>query len=214
MRTRNSRLIAILTSGCLWYGSTAGATTATTASTSTTSSMTSQYQNLIASIADGGGGGGGAKKKAPAETTATVTTPLAPSVDVDKLLPYDPNQKNYTPTNDPNVFMGRNGYRITKQAFDQEQNDPKSLNWRSFDDYANWIGGWAHPDKPLPKVSPYYRTYPEGKINGGDILQLYMRRDPKIDAILGRNVAAPGEVPQYGPEDSDLIRQMIANPPK
>lgn len=152
------------------------------------------------SIVDDGGG----KKKSP--PVVSMDGGFSPKVDVNALpLTSGPN---FQPTKDPNVVIGRNGVVITKAQY--EQNQKSDMPFTSFEHYADWIGGWAHPDKPIPTIHPYYRTYPAGKISGGDIMQLYMKHDPQINAILDRNGGKPGEVPQYGPEDADLIRTLIA----
>ena len=157
-------------------------------------------------VDDGGGGGGDPKaKKAPRPAPApTVDGGFSPKVDVDSIV----TGPNYTPTKDPNVVIGKNGFVITRAQYDQNQKS--DMPFTSFEHYADWIGGWAHPVKPVPHISPYYRTYPAGKISGGDILQLYRKNDPQINAILDRQVQNPGDVPLYGPEDSDTIRALIA----
>lgn len=148
--------------------------------------------------------GGGDDKKPKTVPRGTIKGgALAPDVDPAALV-----GPNFVPTKDPNVVIGRNGVVITKAQYDQNQKS--NLPFNSFADYAHWVGGWAHPEKPIPQIQPYYRTYPAGKISGGDIMQLYGRHDPKIDAVLERNMSKPGEVPQYGPEDSDTLRMLIA----
>lgn len=131
---------------------------------------------------------------------------LSPDIDTDKIIPQQ--GPNYVPTKDPNVLLGRNGVMITRAQFDQNQKSNMPFN--DFNSYADWVGGWAHPQLPIPQISPYYRTYGGDNIKGQDIMQLYMKNDPTINKILDRNMAKPGDVPQYGADDGDSIRQLIA----
>ncbi len=167
--------------------------------------MTPEFQSNMAQLADLAGGGDDKKKKVPAPAPV-VQGGLSPAVDVSKVVP--PTQPNYFPTKDPNVVIGRNGVTITKQQYDENQKS--DLQFDSFHHYADWVGGWAHQNRPIPKISKYYRTYAGDNIPGGDILQLYLKHDPTIDKILDRNVAKPGEVPQFAPQDADAIRMLIA----
>lgn len=177
---------------------------------------------------DGDGGGDKGKKKSkskPAPTSVTVNGAptdnklavnvngqgLGVKVDPASIVPADPQTKpNFVKTNDPDVYMGANGVPITRTQFNQNQKS--NMPFTSFETYADWVGGWAHPQRPIPDISPYYRAYGQGSnIPGSDILRLYLQRDPSIDAILSRNISKPGEVPEYGPQDSDNIRQLIAH---
>lgn len=140
--------------------------------------MTPEYNQTVANIIGSSVGGGdpdgdkkkkaaAAKAKAAAATTtpqATVTTTntgLGVSADVNKLTD---NQPNYFPTKDPNIFTGRYGATITRDQFLQNQKGTMPFN--SFEDYANWVGGWAGkpatpplvPAKPLPQKD-YYEGY-------------------------------------------------------
>lgn len=118
---------------------------------------------------------------------------------------------NYTPTKDPNVVIGKYGAPITYDEFVKANNN--GYAWKDFPAYADYVGGWARPNKPLGlPPPPYYRTYGGGaNINSGDIAILQSRYadEPKVQQILQRNIAKSGEVPMYGPEDSDVIRQLI-----
>lgn len=174
--------------------------------------MTPEFQNNMSELVSlAGDGGGDKKKKVAPPVTATVSTPdikggLSPSVDASKVLLT--NQPNYTPTKDPNVVIGRNGVTITKQQF--EENQKSNMPFISFAHYADWIGGWAHQNRPIPTISKYYRTYAGDNIPGSEILQLYLKHDPQIDKILDRSATKPGEVPQFAPQDADIIRQLVA----
>ncbi len=108
-------------------------------------------------------------------------------------------------------MMGKYGVPITQQEF--EQANKNGYAWKDLDAYADYVGGWAHPDTNQQPVSPYYRTYGGGpNINGGDvaILQARYANVPQVQQALNRNVAKPGEVPLFGPQDADLIRALIA----
>lgn len=118
-----------------------------------------------------------------------------------------PVSTNYTNTPDPNVKIGKHGLRITKDDF--ENANKNGYAWKNLDAYADWLGGWA---KKLPVVKaehPYYRTYPSGQISAGDMALLEARDDPKVNAILQRNIAGKNEIPQYGENDSDYLKAII-----
>lgn len=147
----------------------------------------SYYQNALIGGTDDGGG----DKDAPT-----------------KISPSNPSP-NFTYTKDPNVVIGKNGVKIT--TADMADADKNGMNWKgNFGEFAHWLGGFAHKPVDYGSVSPYYRTYPNGKINGADIAILKSKGDPKIDAVLSRNIAGPGEVPMYGPDDSDAIKGLVA----
>lgn len=57
---------------------------------------------------------------------------------------------NFTKTNDPNVVMGKYGVPITMADYQRFIKDPKGFKFNDFYAYADWIGGWAHPEKPIP----------------------------------------------------------------
>jgi hypothetical protein len=116
---------------------------------------------------------------------------------------------NYKMTADPNVVIGKYGVRISKD--DMEKFNKDGMKWSNFPEFANWLGGWAHNPVDYDAEPQYYRTYPNGNLAGSDIAVLRAKGDPKINAILGRNIAKPGEVPMFGPEDSDMLKQLIAN---
>lgn len=122
---------------------------------------------------------------------------------------YSPSNPspNFTYTKDPGVNIGRYGVRITKD--DMANANQRGMDWNNFNEFSHWYGA-SHKPVDFGSVSPYYRTYPNGKINGGDIAILKGKDDPKIDEILSRNIAKPGEVPMFGPEDSDLLKKLIA----
>src|ERR1700761_1440311 len=108
------------------------------------------------------------------------------------------NAPTYTKTNDPNVMIGRYGVKITKDDLDQANKN--GMAWQDLPAFADWLGGWAKKMPDFGNVSPYYRTYPQGKINGGDVALLMSKNDPQINTILQRNIAKPGEVPMFGAE--------------
>lgn len=154
-------------------------------------------------MVDDGGGDPKAKKPAP-PPVPTIDGGFSPKVDAASIV----TGPNFVPTKDPNVVIGKNGVMITRAQFDQNQKT--DMPFTSFEHYADWVGGWAHNQRPIPQIHPYYRTYPAGKISGGDIYQLYRKNDPQINAILERQVQKPGEPPLFGTEDSDTLRQLIA----
>lgn len=114
---------------------------------------------------------------------------------------------NFTYTKDPNVNIGKYGIRITKD--DMENANKRGMGWNNFDEFSHWFGA-SHKPVDFEGISPVYRTYPNGQIKGADIAILKAKGDPKIDEILSRNIAKPGEVPLFGPEDSDLLNKLIA----
>lgn len=117
--------------------------------------------------------------------------------------------QNYTTTDDPNVVVGKYGVPITKAEF--EHANANGYAWKDFPSYADYIGGWAKPiTNPVP-IHPYYRHYGNGQnISGADvaIIQAKYNNDPKVQAVLNRNIAKPGEVPMFSPQDGDIIKQL------
>lgn len=121
----------------------------------------------------------------------------------------DPPSKNYKATDDPNVVIGKYGVKITKAEF--EHANQNGYAWKDFPAYADYVGGWARPITNPVSVSPYYRHYGNGQnISGADIaiLQAKYSNDPQVQAILQRNIAKPGEVPMFSPQDGDAIKQL------
>lgn len=115
---------------------------------------------------------------------------------------------NFTRTSDPNVMVGKNGVKITKDEF--EKANKNGMAWVDFPAYADYVGGWAKPINPNEyNVSPYYRTYGGQNIPGSDIALLMSQNDPKINKMLSRNLSGKNEVPLFGVEDSDNIRALI-----
>jgi hypothetical protein len=115
--------------------------------------------------------------------------------------------KNYKATSDPNVYLGRNGVKITRDEFNNANKN--GYTWSSFEDYADYVGGWAHNPKDLPQIQPYYRTYPNGTITGGQMAKLILSNDRSINSILKRNIAPAGEIPMFGAEDSDVLKGVL-----
>jgi hypothetical protein len=115
---------------------------------------------------------------------------------------------NYKRTADPNVFIGRHGIRITKK--DMDDANKNGMAWTTMENFADWLGSWGKKVPDFKNLSPVYRTYPEGKIDGGDIAILMAKDDPSINKILARNIAKQGEAPMFGAEDSDSLRALIA----
>lgn len=140
------------------------------------------YRSTLLGAAGDGGGGGDANKG---------YSPSNPS-------------PNFNFTKDPNVNIGKYGQPITKQ--DMDKANKLGMAWGNFNEFSHWFGGSRDP---FAGVSPVYRTYPNGQIKGGDIAMLKAKEDPKIDEIINRNIAKPGEVPMFGPEDSDLLKKLI-----
>lgn len=118
---------------------------------------------------------------------------------------------NYTKTKDPNVVIGKYGVPITMDDF--KHANANGYAWKDLDAYADYVGGWSRPIAPSQTTSPpYYRTYggtpniPTGDV---ELLKAKYADDPKIQTILNRNIAKPGEVPMFGVSDADLIHQLI-----
>jgi hypothetical protein len=84
------------------------------------------------------------------------------------------------------------------------------LPFKSLQDYANYLDGWAKPVAPIQPVQSYVRGATGPNINGTDIEALKAQNDPSVNAILNRNIAPQGQVPQYGADDTDAIKAMIA----
>lgn len=124
-----------------------------------------------------------------------ITEPGAPST-----------SPNYKKTDDPNVVIGKHGVKITKA--DMDKANKSGMAWMSFDSYADWYGGWAKK-VPDQNTHPYYRTYPSGKIDAGDMELLMAKDDPAINDILKRNLVGAGEVPLFGENDSDMLRVKL-----
>lgn len=81
---------------------------------------------------------------------ATIQT--AQTKDIDTTQTPASNVPNFTKTNDPNVYMGKFGVPITRQQYQQAIQDPTNgAKFQTFEKYADWVGGWARPKKPLPQ---------------------------------------------------------------
>jgi hypothetical protein len=125
---------------------------------------------------------------------------------------------NYKATNDPDVFIGKYGAKITKSAFDKAQNDPKNkMKFTDFDAYADWVGSWARPvhdisDKDLEKPK-YYRTYSAGyNIPETDITYLLSKGDETkkvVNDILKRVIKKDNQIPMFGNQDADQLMSLI-----
>lgn len=63
------------------------------------------------------------------------------SVSVDEGNPNTPG--NYTKTNDPDTYMGKFGAPIKRSEYQSSLKN--GMNFKTFEDYADWVGGWAHP---------------------------------------------------------------------
>lgn len=122
-----------------------------------------------------------------------------------------PVSPNFTPTKDPNVVIGKYGAPITYDEFVKANKN--GYAWKDFSAYADYVGGWARPNKPLaPPPPPYYRAYGGGEnINSGDvaILQTRYADEPMVQQILQRNIAKTGEIPMFGADDADAIKALI-----
>lgn len=130
---------------------------------------------------------------------------------IDDIAAVGPPSSNYTKTKDPNLVMGKYGAPITYGEFINANKN--GYAWKNFHAYADYVGGWA---KPIPKetiAAPYYRT-PGGAPNiptyDIEVLKNRYNDQPQVLQALNRNIAKPGEVPQLGPDDADLIRALIA----
>lgn len=122
-----------------------------------------------------------------------------------------PKSVNYSDTKDPNVKIGKYGVKITKDDLDYANSH--GYAWQNLDAYADYLGGWAHKLPVYKQSHPYYRTYPTGQISAADMALLEARDDPKVNAILQRNIAGQGEIPQYGEGDSDYLKALIKGHP-
>lgn len=138
----------------------------------------------------------------PVSNDASSPTPATPPGGT-----KDAHSPNYTDTNDPDVKVGKFGVKITKG--DMDYANKHGMAWADLPTFADWLGGWAKQMPDFSTVKPYYRTYPKGTIDGQDVALLMSQNDPKINAMLNRNIAPDGEVPQFGPEDSDNLRTLI-----
>lgn len=122
-----------------------------------------------------------------------------------------PKAANYTDTSDPNVKIGKYGVKITKSDLDYANSH--GYAWQNLDSYADYLGGWAHKLPQFKKEYPYYRTYPSGQISAADMALLEAHDDPKLNDVLKRNIAGSGEIPQYGAEDSDVLKAYLKQLP-
>lgn len=81
---------------------------------------------------------------------ATIQTSQTKDIDATQDAPS--NTPNYSKTNDPNVYMGKFGVPITRQEYEASLREPNNdIKFNTFEKYANWIGGWARPEKPRPQ---------------------------------------------------------------
>lgn len=144
-------------------------------------------KNNTPAVIDSDGGGGDPDEKKP-------------------ISPTNPSP-NFTYTKDPKVVIGKYGLKITPD--DMANANKNGMDWRDFGEFAHWYGG-NRKAVDYNDVAPYYRTYPNGQIDGREIAILKAQGDPKIDAILNRNLAKPGEVPLFGTDDSDHLKQLVA----
>lgn len=114
----------------------------------------------------------------------------------------------------PQPIRLNNGQMLTVNDFNKSA--ANGFPFTSMKTMADWTNGWAKKLPPDLKFSPYYRTYGGQNIPGGDMAILHAKyyNNPKVMEILQRNISKPGEVPQYGPDDSDVIRKLIAAQPE
>lgn len=137
----------------------------------------------------------------PAKPLGLVGTPAI------GIVPPNAKSPNYTDTQDPNVKIGKHGVKITQEDF--ENANKNGYAWKDLNAYADWLGGWAKKLPTFKKDYPYYRTYPNGKLSATDMALLEAKDDPKINAILQRNIAGEGQIPQYGENDSDYLKSAV-----
>jgi hypothetical protein len=69
-------------------------------------------------------------------------------------MPIRPaNGPNYTKTENPDVYLGKYGIPIKRQEFDQSKKN--NMDFSTFEDYADWVGGWAKkPGQAAPAYEP------------------------------------------------------------
>jgi hypothetical protein len=108
----------------------------------------------------------------------------------------------------------KNGQLLTVDQFNTSAKN--GMPFTSMNTMADYINGWARKLPPDLKFSPYYRTYGGQNIPGGDMAILHAKyyNNPQVMQILQRNIAKPGEVPMYSPEDSDVIKKLLSVQPE
>lgn len=119
---------------------------------------------------------------------------------------------NYTVTKDPNVVMGKHGVQITYDDFVNANKN--GYAWKDFPAYADYVGAWAKPISNQENPPPYYRVYggqPNIPAADVDLIRAKYSDNPQVQQALGRNIAKPGELPQFANTDADMIRQLIVN---
>lgn len=125
-------------------------------------------------------------------------------------IPTDDGSPNYTVTKDPNVVMGKFGVPITHDDFVNANKN--GYAWKDFPAYADYVGGWAKPIISQATPPPYYRAYgnlPNIPTADVEILRSKYSDNPQVQQALNRNIAKPGEIPQFASQDADLINQLI-----
>lgn len=114
----------------------------------------------------------------------------------------------------PQPIKLNNGQVLTIDDFNRSAKG--GFPFTSLQTMADYTNNWARKLPTDLKFSPYYRTYGGENLPGGDIAILHAKyyNNPQVMKILQRNISKPGEVPQYGPDDSDVIRKLIAAQPE
>lgn len=62
---------------------------------------------------------------------------------------------NYTKTDDPDVVIGKHGATITRQQYQESLKQPNNnMKFNTFEDFADWYGGWAGKTGTQPQQKP------------------------------------------------------------
>lgn len=103
----------------------------------------------------------------------------------------------------------KDGTPLTRDMF--ETSAKNGMPFTDMKSMADWMNGWVQKNKDMPPVHPYYRTYPNGKISGADILMIRnkFKDSPEVHKLINSAMGADDEVPMYGPDQSDQLRKLI-----
>lgn len=114
------------------------------------------------------------------------TMKAAPSTSAPKTTAPSPN---YTPTSDPDTYMGKHGVPIKRTEYQASLQNPKNnMKFNSFEDYADYVGGYAKPTTTTPTPAPKPAAAApvnnqQGNLGSGYHVVDGQRKTPTPDAI-------------------------------
>lgn len=116
-----------------------------------------------------------------------------------------------SPNPTPQPIKLKSGQMLTPDMFNQSAKN--GMPFTSLQTMADWYNDWSKKVPANFNASPYYRVYGNSQpIHGGDMAILFAKYkdDPKVLQVLNRNIAKPGEVPMYSPQDGDTIKSLMS----